>query len=86
METVRVQFELPPERLKEVEALMLECGVTTKKEIFNNALTLLKWAVKQVKAGNTVASVDDKQGRYRELTMPIFSNIQPDETTSRIAQ
>ncbi len=75
MENVRIQFETTSQRLAQIERLMSECGIETKKEFFNNAITLLNWAVTQVKSGKIVASVDETTERYRELQMPIFSNL-----------
>ncbi len=74
MENVRIQFELAPEKAAEIEELMKETGVQTKKELFNNALTLLKWAIRETKRGNSIASVDEAHGKYRELQMPILSS------------
>lgn len=72
IETIRIQFELSQEKAEELDELMMETGVPTKKELFNNALTLLKWAVRESKRGHSIASVDEKHGKYRELHMPIF--------------
>jgi hypothetical protein len=76
METVRFQFELPAQRAKEIEELMKDCGVETKKELFNTALSLLTWAIREVKRGHTIASVDEENSKYRELRMPIFDAVQ----------
>ena len=73
MKTVRLQFDMPEYRLPEIEQLMKECDISNKKDLFNNALTLLKWAVRQVKEGNRIASVNDDRKTYRELEMPILS-------------
>jgi len=72
METVRIQFELSPEKAAELEELIKETGVQSKRELFNNALTLLKWAVRETRRGNSIASVDEEHGKYRELQMPIL--------------
>jgi metal-responsive CopG/Arc/MetJ family transcriptional regulator len=65
----RIQLELPEERVKELERLMRETGLTTKKDLLNDALTLFEWAVNERKSGRTVASVDDQLQRYREVVM-----------------
>jgi hypothetical protein len=66
----RIQFDLPNERLEELEQLRLECGLATKKDLFNSALTLFAWAVRQRREGRTVASLDERNNSYRELEMP----------------
>ena len=73
--SVRLQIELPEERVRELEALMKECDIATKKDLFNNALTLLEWAVRESEKGRIVASVDEENQRYRELQMPAFSAV-----------
>jgi hypothetical protein len=73
MDNLRIQIDVSPEKLAELEELMQVCGVKTKKELINNALVLLQWAVRQVRSGRTVASVDEKEKRYRDLEMPILS-------------
>ena len=77
MDTVRIQFELSPEKAAELEELIKETGVQSKRELFNNALTLLKWAVRETRRGNSIASVDEEHGKYRELQMPILEPKKP---------
>ncbi len=72
----RVQFELSVDKLNELEALMHEVNVKTKKALINNALCLLKWAVKEVKKGRIIASVDEKAEKFTELNMPVLSAVQ----------
>lgn len=71
----RFQLEIPESRLKELEVLMAEAGISTKKELVNNALTLLEWAIGEKKAGYSIASVDNEKEKYRELVMPILERI-----------
>ena len=49
MKNVRMQFDLPEDRLDELDSLMKKCGISTKKELFNYALTMLEWAVDESK-------------------------------------
>jgi hypothetical protein len=72
---VRIQFELPEEKARELEALMKETGVATKKDFINNALTLLEWVIQEKKKGRSIASVDEENQRYRELVMPLLEMI-----------
>ncbi|MEX3693041.1 hypothetical protein AB3X91_34315 [Paraburkholderia sp. BR14263] len=66
----RVQFDVPEDRLAELQQLMKTCGIETRKDLFNNALTLLEWAVRESTRGRTIASVSDDEKSYRELQMP----------------
>ncbi|ETX08553.1 MAG: hypothetical protein ETSY2_04705 [Candidatus Entotheonella gemina] len=71
----RIQFELPEDKITELEKLMSESGIKTKKELFNNALTLLEWAIKEKKAGRTIASIDETSNSYKEIMMPVLSAV-----------
>ncbi len=71
----RIQFEVPEERLTELERLMDSAKIRTKKELLNNALTFFEWALDEVRKGHSIASVDEKSGKYREIMMPVFRNI-----------
>ena len=72
---IRVQLEFPEEKIAQLEELMSELGVSTKKELINNALTLLLWAVRERKADRLIASVDEVQGKYKELLLPVLENL-----------
>ena len=65
----RIQLELPEERVQELERLMGETGIQTKKDLLNDALTLFQWAVRERQAGRMIASVDETNQRYKELAM-----------------
>ena len=71
----RIQFDLPDDKVAELEKLMAESGLKTKKDLFNNALTLLEWAIKEKKAGRTIASIDEQEKSYEEVLMPILSAV-----------
>jgi len=70
---VKVQFDLPAERIRDIEAKMELTGTATRKDYFNNALTLLDWALTEKYKGHTIASVDERNNKMKELVMPILS-------------
>jgi hypothetical protein len=72
---IRFQFEIDQEHMNELESLMKLGGLKTKKELLNNALTLLRWAVKQTGRGSTIAAIDERDGVYKELSMPFLDAI-----------
>jgi metal-responsive CopG/Arc/MetJ family transcriptional regulator len=76
---VRIQLDLPDDQVAELDKLMEETRLTTRKDLFNNALTLFLWAVKAKKAGRIIASVDENQ-HIRELVMPSIENISSEKT------
>lgn len=73
---MRIQFELTDEKAKELDAFMSSIGVTTKKDLFENALSLLEWAVKEIQANpnRIIGSIDEEKESYKELQMAVFSN------------
>ena len=64
----RIQIELTETRLKAIESIMRECGVRTKKEFLNSALTLLAWSIQEVKSGRIIVSAGES-GNSKELVM-----------------
>lgn len=72
---VRIQLDLPEEQVKELDVLMEKAKLTTRKDLFNNALTLFQWAVKAKEAGRIVASLDEDNGTAKELVMPALENV-----------
>lgn len=82
---VRIQLEVPEEQLQEIEKLMADLRLRTKKDLFNNALTLLRWAAEERKCGRAIGSIDAAQGVIKELVMPALQNV-PAAAGDRIAQ
>jgi len=71
----RLQIDVSEQQLEDIERLMAKCGASTKRELFNNAFVLLDWAVRERERGNVIASSDEAREKYRELQMPILSNV-----------
>ena len=76
---VRIQFELPEEKVAELENLMSTAKIATKKDLLNNALTVLEWIIQEKRAGRIIASLDERSKHYKELVMPIFSALSSGE-------
>jgi hypothetical protein len=72
---MRIQLDLPEEKVHELKALMEEADIETYKELFNNALTLLEWSIEESKAGRALASVDTAKDQYHMLVMPILQRV-----------
>ena len=73
--TARMQIDLPEDKLRQLESLMKDAGIRTKKEFVNNALTLLAWAIRETKAGRVIAAVDENDHKYKEILLPALENI-----------
>jgi len=67
----KLQVDLSPTQLAMLDELQDIGQLRTKKELLDNALTLLKWAVQQKKEGRTVVSMEQSLphvgGRIIEL-------------------
>lgn len=73
----RFQLDIPQDKIDEIEQLMAATHTPTKKAFVNNAITLLKWAIRQRQNGYLVTSYDEERDRLRELEMPILDRIKP---------
>jgi hypothetical protein len=71
---MRIQFEITEDQSNKINTLMEETGSSTKKDLFNNALSVLQWAVKQVSNGRVVGSIDERTDSYRELNTPALDH------------
>ncbi len=82
-EMKRIQFELPEEKVAELEKLMEESGIKTRKDLLNNALMLLDMAIRERKAGRILVSVDEKKNRYKEALLPILAALDKEQERTK---
>jgi hypothetical protein len=68
----RVQLDLSPYEVERMNWMMTVCGIENRKDLFNNALTLLEWATGEVIEGKKIASFDDSTKERTILSMPIL--------------
>jgi hypothetical protein len=72
---VNFQFQVPESQMQTIESLMATLGIKTKKELINQALTLLNWAVMQQKKGKALGVADREVGTFQELLMPGWDRL-----------
>ena len=72
----RLQVELNQEQLTVIEDLQNSGGLRTKKDLLDNALTLLKWSVKQKKEGHLIVAMNPNTGAVKELQLPYLEKVQ----------
>jgi hypothetical protein len=70
----RIQFDLLTERLAELDELMSFCDLKTRKDLFENAMTLFEWAVHEVRAGKEIASYDRSEEHVEVIRLPVLDN------------
>jgi hypothetical protein len=73
-EKTRVQLDLAPAQMERLNWLMEACSFETRKDLVNNALSLLEWAVLETREGRSVASIDKAAKKIVELTMPALAD------------
>lgn len=75
MNLKRYQIDMSEPGISRIEELKEFMGSQTDKDVFDEALTLLDWAVAQVQSGRRIVSIDNKK-QHRELDMTCLNNVQ----------
>ena len=70
----RVQVELNPREVARMNYLMEVCEIDSRKDLFNNATSLLEWVVMEIVKGRRIAAFDDETRERHILSMPILAN------------
>ena len=73
--TKRLQFDVPEDRVKDIDKLVADCNLDSRKALFNDALTMFEWAVNEIREGNEIASVNEERKKYRVLQMTSLQAI-----------
>lgn len=68
----RVQIDLSPREVERMNWMMSECEIESRKDLFNNALTLLEWAIQEIQEGKKIASFNDETRERTILSMPVL--------------
>jgi hypothetical protein len=71
----RINFEVSEKRLEELDDLKNQLGIKTRVSLFNAALTLFQWAVRERMRGRVIASVDERNDSYKEVEIPEFPPV-----------
>lgn len=80
MKLTRIQFEVEEDKLKEIEELQEAIGARTRTDLFNYALTLLKWALEEEEKGRIIASIDEEAGKYKQIEIPRIKRFMGKQT------
>jgi len=71
---LRIQIEVDENGSQVLDSIKQATGISTYKDIFNNAITLFEWAIRQRVEGRVIASLDERTKRYKEMTMPALED------------
>jgi hypothetical protein len=72
---MRLNFEFSEDRISDLKQLQTETNADSMKELFNTALTMLEWSVKEVKNGNEIAAVNEQEDVYRVFITPLLEKV-----------
>ena len=72
---MRLNFEFPEERIKELRGLQAALGNVEMKTLVNNALSVFEWCMEETKAGNEIAAVNMSDQTYRVLVTPLLQSL-----------
>ena len=67
---MRIELRVDAAGMELLKNLKEATGSKTYQDLFDNAITLLDWAITQRKVGRIVASLDERNKNYKELQMP----------------
>ena len=67
---MRIQIDIDESGEQVLNSIRQATGLSTYKDIFNNAITLFEWAIRQRAEGRVISSLDERTKRYKEMTMP----------------
>jgi hypothetical protein len=69
----RINLELKGDKIAEIDRLMEIGGIATRKELFDNAITLMKWSMKAKQNGKAVGFLGENS-TFHEIVMPVLEN------------
>ena len=72
---MRLNFELDESQMAEINALKKETGANSMKELFNNALTILDWAVEEVAQGKEIVAISPDEASHRVFITPLLRRV-----------
>lgn len=75
-DVVRLQFDVKRAHLNIIESLVDACGLSSKKDLFSNAMALMKWAVQETKKGRRIASYDPERDEIEVVALPALDMIE----------
>lgn len=69
----RIQIDLSPSELDRMNMVMKMTDLKTRKELFNNALSLFEWATVMAAEGREIGSIS-ADDNVRTIVMPALKN------------
>ena len=71
----RIAAKTTRKKKKELKAMMKAGGCAKMEELFDNAITLARWAMRKVQAGAAFGALDEENMSFLEVGIPILENV-----------
>jgi hypothetical protein len=71
----RIQFDVTPAGSKVLKEIQIKTASSTRKDVLENSIALLEWAIDQVERGRIVGAFDEDKKTFHELLMPSLSRV-----------
>jgi len=72
---MRLNLEISDAQMNSIKALQQRTGASSMKELVNNAISILEWAVEETARGNEVAALNESESAYRVLVTPLLQYV-----------
>lgn len=82
---VRMQFDIRRTQANLIDRLVDTCGLSSKKELFNNSMALMKWAVEETRKGRRIASYDPHTDDVELVALPALDFMAEDQLEYKTA-
>jgi hypothetical protein len=79
---MRLNFEFNDAQVESLNALKQKTGAASMKDLFNNALTMLAWAVDEAAQGKEIEATDGKTSRV--FVTPLLRQVRTGATTGQV--
>ncbi len=67
-----MSYKVPDDKLDRIGEMLKYTDNKSTQELLENAMTLIEWAVDQVKAGREVVAINGNSGQYITLKLPLL--------------
>jgi hypothetical protein len=72
---MRLNLEVNAEQMGSVKTLIRRTGARDMKDLINNAISILEWAVEETGQGNEIVAINRDTSNYRVLVTPLLQHV-----------
>lgn len=70
-----IQLDITDARMRDIDEMAAKCGLASRKDVFENALTLLEWAIREREKKRVIASVDESSDTFYQVRLEALEKI-----------